>query len=69
MVVKKGSIQACMKCGCVYSEDSLENVMRCPVCKSMMGEDIEGLCDRRDNNNCANVFSHLMPCFSGSALI
>ena len=45
MVVQKGSIKACMKCGCVYSEDSLDNVMRCPVCKSMMGEDIEGFCD------------------------
>lgn len=45
MVVPKKNIRACMKCGCIYSENSLENVMRCPVCKSMLGEHIEGFHD------------------------
>ncbi len=40
MVVPREGIRACMKCGCVYSEISSNNAMRCPVCKNMLGEKI-----------------------------
>ena len=43
MVVSQKNVRACRNCGCLYSELSRTNSMKCPVCGHMEGEDIEGI--------------------------
>ena len=43
MTIPAHSIKACIQCGCVYTENSIKNPARCPICKSMLGDNISGI--------------------------